>query len=695
MKKLVSVFLISLIAVSLCIPVLAASPGMTGDGTTAPPSVTIKNAQTGQVYNAYKIFDLNFSPEEDPSAFAYTITDDSPWYTAVSSFAGDHTKGLKLTKTAGDSGIYVVEFSTSEKPIDGYGCFSASDFSKTLFAVSPKPSPDGSTVGPDPAGPVTVNLTEYGYYFVTSNNGTVCSLTSTAPHADIYDKNEAPRITKTVDDVYVELGQTVNFTIEGKVPSTIGYTHYYWMIQDTWTNGLTFNGLENFHVSVNDEIVEITEIMPAPPVFPLDTDTIEFHKTDGVADGFQLVLDVCMHPSWKTGDTIKITYQAIVNENAVDIDLSKPLPDINEEKNTAQLIYSNDPSDENSIKFGTPEEVSLYICNIFIHKYDKDDPTMPLADAHFILYRKVKNAADEEIPEYYRYIPEDSAGGSEPLPRVEWTLNRDEATEVITDSEGHACFKGLEAGEYWLRETKAPDGYNMFTEDVQISLGAPKIRLIKETSASAVQIGPGEENHTVIDVPYVFPGPFPYSYEPHPENDTIPGANPGWTVGYRIRIKNESTVPLNIRISFERKLELDPAYNHDPQIEPDVRVATHDFNTADWTYNAADKCYHYNMQLQPGETTEPLCTQVHFSGALMGNQYNACVYTVKITPYSDGEGAAAGNKMVEIANETGAELPETGGMGTTAFTLCGLLLTGAAAAGMLIIFKNRKRKTEI
>lgn len=447
MKKLLSVLLISVIMISLCAPVLALSTGMTERGMQNPPSITIKNAQTGQMYSAYKIFDLTYSPEESPSAFAYTITDDSPWYPAVSRFADDHTKGLKLTQAAGNSGIYVAEISSEDSPIEGYGNFSAPAFSDVLFNVDPKPQPDGSVMGPDPAGPADINLTEYGYYFVSSNQGSVCSLTSTAPHADIYDKNEIPAITKAVDDPQVELGQTVTFTIIGRVPSIIGYNHYYWMIQDTWTDGLTFNGLENLHVYVNNEEVELTEIQPAEPQFPLATYTIEFHKTNGVADGFQLVPDVCMHPSWQTGDTIKIIYQAIVNENAVYTDPAQPLPDTNEETNTAQLIYSNNPSDETSIDFGTPEEAKVYICNIFIYKYDMDDPQKPLAGAHFVLYRKANDESGNEIREYYRCITQDPEGVTKPLPRVEWTRNIDEATEVITDSKGRACFKGLEAGE--------------------------------------------------------------------------------------------------------------------------------------------------------------------------------------------------------------------------------------------------------
>lgn len=152
---------------------------------------------------------------------------------------------------------------------------------------------------------------------------------------------------------------------------------------------------------------------------------------------------------------------------------------------------------------------------------------------------------------------------------------------------------------------------------------------------------------------------------------------------------------MDIRVSFERKWELDPDYNQNPQIEPDVRIATHDFNLTDWTYNEADQCYHYNIKLQPGETTEALCTQVHFSGALMGNQYQNSDYLITVTPYSDGEGTAAGNQMIEIPNKSGKELPATGGIGTTAYTLTGLMLICASVTGIYIMRKNRERERSI
>ena len=51
-----------------------------------------------------------------------------------------------------------------------------------------------------------------------------------------------------------------------------------------------------------------------------------------------------------------------------------------------------------------------------------------------------------------------------------WVDTKEEATKLTTEADGVITFEGLKNGEYWLKETKAPEGYNILTSDVQITI---------------------------------------------------------------------------------------------------------------------------------------------------------------------------------------------------------------------------------
>ena len=69
-------------------------------------SITIDNSVEGQVYNAYKIFDVT----KAGASYAYSIETTNDWFTVVQSYAT--TKGtITLTKVAGSDTKYVVDAS--------------------------------------------------------------------------------------------------------------------------------------------------------------------------------------------------------------------------------------------------------------------------------------------------------------------------------------------------------------------------------------------------------------------------------------------------------------------------------------------------------------------------------------------------------------------------------------------------------
>ena len=53
---------------------------------------------------------------------------------------------------------------------------------------------------------------------------------------------------------------------------------------------------------------------------------------------------------------------------------------------------------------------------------------------------------------------------------VSWVAEEENADVVTTDANGAASFTGLKNGTYQLKEIKAPDGYNLLTKTVEVTV---------------------------------------------------------------------------------------------------------------------------------------------------------------------------------------------------------------------------------
>ncbi len=393
-------------------------------------SITVENAKESETYTAYKIFDVVYSTTNDK--YAYTINSSNEWFNDVKTYAETADSKLTLTQKAGET-TYVVEFQ------DG---FSAPKFAEYLKdKTNTKTSGVVLTVS---SGKATASNLDLGYYFVKTATGALCNLTTTKPEAKIYDKNIGPEIEKTQKDDNsqvitgdVQLGQKINYEITGKVPSTTGYETYTYKITDTMSEGLTFN--KDVKVSIDG-----TDVTNETGV------TINYIPNDTNATGFELTIPVKNYQE-KIGTTISVKYTATVNKNAVAA----------VSKNTAKLEYSNKPG-TNETGTTTPVEKKVYTAKIVVDKVEKGTGTK-LANAEFVLYKK--DTATNAVT-YYKLTT--TAGINEA--KVEWVDNATDATVLKTDDNGAAEFIGLSDGTYYLKETKAPDGYNVLTADVEITI---------------------------------------------------------------------------------------------------------------------------------------------------------------------------------------------------------------------------------
>lgn len=399
-RKTIGLLLVLVMAASLATTAFAAGGG----------SITVENPKAGETYTAYLIFDVVYN--EDQSAYSYTIAADSQWLGTVQAYPGIT---LRDPVTDGDGNSFYIVTKND-------------DFSAAAFAKALQDGLEGKTgVALTLAdGKASVTGLDLGYYFVSSTNGALCNLTTTQPDATIYDKNDVP-FEKTADDISVEVGQTVHFVLEGKVPDTTGFDTYTYEIADTMSAGLTFS--KDVQVYIDGTLLE-------------DYVTLSNTPAEDAATGFVLAIDV-MQLQDLTGKQIKVTYSAVVNEDAVSVI----------QQNDAELKYSNDPTD--SSKFTTiPDEVKLYTAKIIIDKFETENEEKKLAGAQFVLM----NGSSE----FYVYNADTE--------KVSWAAAQKDATVITTDENGSAAFIGLQDGTYTLKEIKAPAGYNLLTDTIDITV---------------------------------------------------------------------------------------------------------------------------------------------------------------------------------------------------------------------------------
>lgn len=461
MKKIMALMLAAIMMMAMSVTAFA-TEGATGTHTltvnvktgTGVPTQTLKD----QTIYLYKLFDVTESGTTGSKNYAYTVN------TAT---------GYKEVLVAALNNSAITESSTDEAIADAVRNIGNNDSTEvqnfanafTTQALTKNPKLD-ATANSGKLGDVTFYEfagLDSGYYLVYVTGGKSIQsslLTVDNEHTTVNLKTEAPSIEKTADKTTVNIGDVVTYTVKGSIPDTTGYAEYVYKIHDELTKGLDFvndakgTALEAGATTVNVKVAftdtSLTVGGTAPTTATLDT-----------ASNRKMSLDLS---AWvrdnqaNKGKEFTVTYYAKVNKDAVVT-----------EKNNAKLEYGNNPTDTTTT---TPSEAKTPTYPLDILKTKKGTEEI-LAGAHFTLYAStIDGAIDESKPikvtkdadGKYSYAADQTSTDSSVITDMVTIATKFEGTEY------NLHINGLAAGTYYLKETKAPDGYNKLAEAIKVTI---------------------------------------------------------------------------------------------------------------------------------------------------------------------------------------------------------------------------------
>ncbi|MBR5970687.1 MAG: SpaH/EbpB family LPXTG-anchored major pilin [Lachnospiraceae bacterium] len=485
-KKILSMLLISVMVLTLALPAFAATGG----------KITITNTQADNLkYQAYQVF------KGEPGDGKLVSIE---WGNGVNATAllaalkADTTLGTKFTNctTAEDvAKVFAAEQNDSE----------------TMQAISVIVADHLTTVAgtsTQTVSPYTIENLNTGYYFVKDISGLATAdgrgskyamVNVLDDKATIAIKTEVPTQEKKVyenqpgnydgtpeevekwgqgfnDVADYNINDVVPFELLSTVPNFKGMKTYYYEFQDQYDTAFSLD-----KSSIKVEVVSKDNVGTVLKTLTAGTDyTIEYidnpfdiqvnANTTRKVKQFNVKIDDLVKTLGEQyiGQKIKVTFSATLNEGAV---IGRP-----GNRNRSRLIYGNNPNETGE---PTPwDEVVVFTYELDVDKFDSADTTKKLMDAEFVFYRVNAQGQNEYVSvdangkvQGWTAIIDPPLNPTDPNPFDYSGYYAGEGASILkTDATGKFIISGLDEGTYYLKETKAPTGYNKLTKDVQVEI---------------------------------------------------------------------------------------------------------------------------------------------------------------------------------------------------------------------------------
>lgn len=451
-KRIASMALAVMMAVAVLASALPTQAFAAGAGklTVTSNSAEFANKQV----KIWKMFDMTVSGAgTDQESYGYAI--DPDWKDFFIEKSTDWSLGL--TESSTDEEVSAAAYGY----INGLGADNVAEvtaFAKVArnWAVTKSLQADGTqNASADAPYTATFSNLEYGYYVVSPAAGSTSSTRKTDAmlipvkddKATIELKSEYPTVEKTVDGndkINAEIGKELTFTLKAKVPDVSEFVKYQFAFKDTLSKGLTFVAFDS--VTIGGTKLETPKDYTATNQQPNGEGKTEIRVDLGTLSG--TIYDARGLFTDKAGQDIVVTYKAYINADAI---VGQEIP------NNATVDYFTSP-DGTQTGTSVPDVTYQYDFGFKLKKTDGTEHKNPLAGAVFQLRHTAMGDPIELVKK------------SEGVYRSALASDVDKVTKVTTGIDGTIVFEGLAAGDYYLVETAAPEGYNKLAKPIKIAI---------------------------------------------------------------------------------------------------------------------------------------------------------------------------------------------------------------------------------
>lgn len=403
----------------LAVMMLLAMTGIAMADTVPTGSITVENLESGETVTIYQVIEI----ETDGTA----ALKDPKWVSGIQDWIATE---------------YPEYANAANLPADGSATVSKSTFynalSGQLASLTPVKNEQVNTAT------YTVENLPIGSYMVLVMGGEkaheayLTSIRATKYDfekaewvvengvVNAEDKCKTPDVEKKEDKTTAAIGDKVTFTVNSDVPTypASAYNVAY-ELEDTMAEGLTFNSdLKAYGINANGK----QELTPGKEFKADYTQS----TTDGKTKIFKLKFD---YSQIKDYTQIELVYSATVNEKIK----------IGSDQNTNEVKFKYDQKEKSSYTV-------LYSFGFDLTKRADSETGELLEGAEFELRQNGNALTFKKLSNGHYAV--DPAGEA----------------KLVTGADGKIIIDGLNVGDYTLKETKAPDNFNLMQGEKDVTI---------------------------------------------------------------------------------------------------------------------------------------------------------------------------------------------------------------------------------